>query len=115
MRAAVSDEKLCKNVSLLIMAPPLAHYKHTAMEGLATSGAPLARDRMWNNLFCLPRSGHHLTVYVGYASYTIVSMEIASLVSCVPTSTNVKSAVSRATPEAGAPINKSPKEISEPA
>ena len=81
MNAAVSDEKWCKNCRLLIMAPPLVHYKRTAMEGLTTTGAPLAGDRMWNNLFCLPRCGHHHTVYPRYASYTIVSMEIASLVS----------------------------------
>ena len=84
-----------RTVSLLIMAPPLAHCKHTAMEGLATLGAPLASDRMWNNFFCLPRSGHHHTVYPRYASYTIVSMGIVSLVSCVPISTNVTCAIAQ--------------------
>ena len=106
MNVAVSDEKWCKNC-LLIMAPPLAHYQRIGMEGLATLKASFTRDRTWNNL---PRDGHHLTVYPRHTSYTIVSMGIASLVSCVPISTNVTCAISRSQRL----ISKSPKEASEP-
>ena len=53
------------------------------------------------------------TVYPRYASYTIISMGIASLVSCVPTciSTNVTCAISRVIPRASVLISKSPRKL----